>query len=142
VPVYLRLAHLEYHVLSPRWWWRLLVHATAHGTVMATLLVALLARVMTLRGGLAEHPYVTAFLLCLDLESLAEDKLLLVSGLALLSLAVALAVTALHVVAGSNRALNVALIVWLDRLGILKPLEVGACVCVCGCVCTCVWVCI
>lgn len=124
VLLYLRLAALEFHVLTPRWWWRLLFVAHTHGTVAATLLVGLAARVMTLRGGLAEGEWLAAFLLALQLESLGEDKLLLLSGMAALSLLVALAVTSLHLLAGSNRQLNVGLIVLLDRLGVLRPLEV------------------
>lgn len=124
VPLYLRLAHLEFHVLTPRWWWRVAVYCHAWGAVMTTALLALAARVMTLRGGLAESPCITAFLLALQLDNLGEDKLLLIAGTGLLSLLVALAATGLHLAAGSNRALNVGLVVLLDRLGVLKPLEV------------------
>lgn len=127
VPLYLRLAHLEFGVLSPKWWWRLVVHSHLCTTILATTLVGLAARVTTLRGGLAESRIVMAFLLSLQLENLAEDKLLLISGMGALSLLVVLAVTGLHLLAGSNRALNVGLIVLLDRLGVLRPIEVGIC---------------
>lgn len=124
MPPYLRVAHLEFRLLSPRWWWRIVVHSHLCSTVLATALVGLAARVTTLRGGLAESRFVMAFLLSLQLENLAEDKLLLISGMGALSLLVALAATGLHLLAGSNRALNVGLIVLLDRLGVLKPVEV------------------
>lgn len=125
MPLYLRLAHLEFRLLSPRWWWRLVVHSHLCTTILSTTLVGLAARVTTLRGGLAESRFVMAFLLSLKLENLAEDKLLLLSGMGALSLFVALAASGLHLLAGSNRALNVGLIVLLDRLGVLKPMEVG-----------------
>ncbi len=122
VKVYMQIARLDFAVLDRQWWWRVIVSIHVLCAAAFTAILGLAARVMTSKGGWAEsHKWVVGYLNLLRLDKISEDKLLLMGGVALLSLIMGLVVSVGHWWCGSNRALNIAVISLLDKSRVLSP---------------------